>query len=233
MAEDQADTSRAAAASGLGCGAEGAQTVVGVVEGAVVGAGRVVVVAAPPGCDVGDELPHDATMSAAAKAPGMQHHFTARVSRMGVSPCHRAMICPVYDALVAAHVVCAVVGFGSVALSGVYGGFARKAGSGEDTTRYFASRGWAEWLVLAVPFLGGAALALKPEKGDLADVWVIGGIVIWVAAAVLLVGVVRPSEAGIRRGTDRAGCGRRLMWSSVAMDALFVVALGIMVTQPK
>lgn len=152
---------------------------------------------------------------------------------MGVARCHRAMICPVYDALVAAHVVCAVVGFGSVALSGVYGGFARGSGSGEDTARYFASRGWAEWLVVAVPFLGAAALASKPQKGDLADVWVIGGIVIWVVAAALLVGVVRPAEAGIRSGADPQRCGRRLMWSSVAMDVLFVLALGIMVTQPK
>jgi len=139
----------------------------------------------------------------------------------------------VYDALVAAHVVCAVVGFGSVALSGVYGGFARNSGPGEETARYFASRGWTEWLVLPVPFLGAAALALKPEKGDFSDAWVIGGIVAWVVAAALLVHVVRPAEARIRRRSEVKPAGRRLMWSSVAMDVLFVVALVLMVTQPR
>lgn len=138
-----------------------------------------------------------------------------------------------YDALVAAHVVCAVVGFGSVALSGVYGGLARRAGSGEETSRYFSSRGWAEWLVLAVPFLGAAALASKPAKGDFTDVWVLGGIVAWVVAAVLLVRVVRPAEAGIRKGIEVKRGGRRLLWASVGMDVLFVIALALMVTQPK
>jgi hypothetical protein len=139
----------------------------------------------------------------------------------------------VYDALVAAHVVCAVVGFGSVALSGVYGGIARRPGEGEEAARYFASRGWTEWLILPVPFLGAAALAANPAKGNFADVWVIGGISVWVISAALLVGVVRPAEARIRGGDRAEQSGRLLMWSSVASDVLFVVALGLMVTQPR
>lgn len=138
-----------------------------------------------------------------------------------------------YDALVAAHVICAVVGFGSVALSGIYGGFAGRSGPREETARFFASRGWAEWLVVPVPLLGAAALALKPEKGDFSDVWVMGGIVVWAVAATLLVLFVRPAEARIREGREVERSGRRLLWSSVAMDALFVVALGLMVTQPR
>ena len=138
-----------------------------------------------------------------------------------------------YDALVAAHVVCAVVGFGSVALSGVYGAIVSRPGDREETARYFASRGWTELLVLPVPILGAAALAMKPEKGDFADLWVSGGIVAWSAATALLLRVVRPAEASIRRGIEVEGSGRRLMWASVATDVLFVVALGLMVTQPK
>lgn len=148
-----------------------------------------------------------------------------------------------YYALVAAHVVCAVLGFGAVALSGVYGGFARGAqngrpgrvdgNEGEEVTRYFASRGWAEWLIVPVPFLGAAALAARPAKGDLGDVWVLGGIVIWVAATALLVGAVRPAEDLIRRGAGGGRAGRRLMWSSIGSNLLFVVALALMVTQPR
>lgn len=154
-----------------------------------------------------------------------------------------------YDALIAAHVVCAVVGFGAVALSGVYGGLAGRAGTRgdrwgppqdrrpealpEDVSRYFASRGWTEWLIVPVPFLGAAALAASPSKGDFTDVWVVGGIVIWTLAVVILLAVVRPAESSIRRQEAALSAGRRLMWSSVASDALFVVALGLMVTQPR
>ena len=146
--------------------------------------------------------------------------------------------------MVVAHVVCAVVGFGSVALSGVYGGIARRSAGRpesmgpqtaerEEASRYFDSRGWAEWLILLVPFLGAAALAVKRGKGDFGDVWVVGGMVAWVAAAVLLIGVVRPAETRIRSAVAVAESGRRLMWAGVASDLLFVGALALMVTQPK
>ena len=154
----------------------------------------------------------------------------------------------VYDALIAAHVVCAEVGFGDVALSGVYGGLAgrpgpqgdrdavrdrRTEGPPEEIARYFASGGWAEWLIVPVPLLGAAALAMRPSKGDFAAVWVVGGIVIWTLAVALLLLVVRPAESSIRRQEPALRAGRRLMWSSIASDVLFVAALALMVTQPR
>ena len=74
-----------------------------------------------------------------------------------------------YDVLVAVHVVSAVVGFGAVALSGVYGATARHADrpeAQEETARYFRSPGRAEWLIVPVPFLGAAALGARPEGAD-------------------------------------------------------------------
>ncbi len=125
-----------------------------------------------------------------------------------------------YDTLVALHVACAVVGFGAVALSGVYGAAAshtgRSGSAAEETRRYFRSPGRAEWLVLPVPFLGAAALALRPEGAAFGDAWVVAASVIWVAATVVLLGVVRPAESRIRtsvRSCDakaaavRAGAG--------------------------
>lgn len=143
-----------------------------------------------------------------------------------------------FDALVALHVVSAVVGFGAVAISGVYGATARhpdRAETSEETRRYFQSPGRAEWLILAVPFLGLAALGLRPSGAHLGQVWVVAGLVVWLAAAVLLLAVVRPSERQIRTSTgDRlpVPAARRLMWASIASDLLFVVALALMVTQP-
>jgi hypothetical protein len=155
-----------------------------------------------------------------------------------------------YDTLVALHVVSAVVGFGSVALSGIYGATAShpaRPGAAEEAGRYFRSSGRAEWLVLAVPFLGAAALGLRPSGADFGDTWVIAASIIWLAAAALLLGVVRPAEGRIRAtigaasaarpgpGDDRgpaAGAGRRLMWGAVGSDLLFVAALVLMIGQP-
>jgi uncharacterized membrane protein len=137
-----------------------------------------------------------------------------------------------YDALVALHVVCAVVGFGAVAISGVYGGLSRNPENSVETRRYFASRGLAEWLILPVPFFGVGAFLADDRSGDLAEAWVIAGSAVWVLATVLLVAVVRPAERRIRIGGDTVTAGRTLMLAGLACDVLFVVALAVMVTQP-
>jgi hypothetical protein len=160
-----------------------------------------------------------------------------------------------YDALIALHVVSAVVGFGAVALSGLYGATARhpdRARATEEAARFFRSPGRAEWLVLVVPFLGAAALGVRPSGADFADTWVIAASIIWLAAAALLLGVVRPAErrirsdirplteggparpASVRPGPapDLAAAGRLLMWGAIGSDLLFVAALILMIGQP-
>jgi hypothetical protein len=143
-----------------------------------------------------------------------------------------------YDVLVAVHVVSAVVGFGALARSGVYGATARRADrheAREETARYFRSPGRAEWLIVPVPFLGAAALGARPEGADFGAVWVITAAVVWSLATALLFGVVRPAERRIRCAAEVgavAAAGRRLMWAAVASDVLFVAALVLMVGQP-
>jgi uncharacterized membrane protein len=105
----------------------------------------------------------------------------------------------VYDTLVALHVVSAVVGFGAVAISGAYGTVARRDPNGDEIRRYFAGPIRAEYLVLVVPFLGAAAMGVRPGGREFGDLWVIAGAVIWVIAAILLLKVVRPAEAVIRK----------------------------------
>ncbi|HUJ64926.1 MAG TPA: DUF2269 family protein [Acidimicrobiales bacterium] len=144
----------------------------------------------------------------------------------------------VFDVLVGLHVVSALVGFGSVAISGVYGAAARRSdesGLSEETARYFRSRGWTELLILGVPVFGAAAIGFRPEGADFGGLWVIGGFVAWALAAALLLGVVRPAESRIRSGgepADRSGSGGRLMWAAAGCDVLFVIALALMITQP-
>jgi len=163
-----------------------------------------------------------------------------------------------YDVLVAFHVVAAVVGFGSVAISGVYGASARRLSARtddelrartrygqerpervEEIRRYFRGRSLAEYLIVIAPFFGAAALASRPGHHGFGSLWVVAGEIIWVVASALLLLVVRPAEGAIRRAAgagdlDAARApGRRLMWASVVTDVLFVIALAFMVTQPR
>lgn len=148
------------------------------------------------------------------------------------------MISAVYDALVTAHVVFAVIGFASVAFSGVYGALARRSvhtegSEREEVTRYFDSRLWAEWFIVPVPLLGAIALAAKPHGGDFSEAWVVIGILLWAFATALLFAVVRPAEARIRASRDIDSSGKTLMWAALVSDVLFVLALAVMVTQPR
>jgi hypothetical protein len=148
-----------------------------------------------------------------------------------------------YDVLVGLHVLSAVIGFGAVAVSGAYGAIGRRAArpgardqAAEEVQRYFSSRSAMEYLVLAAPLFGVAAMSVRPGGSEFGQVWVLSGLVIWVAAGGLLTAVVRPAERRIRAvGTDVASAGsdaRTLMWAAAASDILFVVALLVMVTQP-
>lgn len=134
-----------------------------------------------------------------------------------------------YDVLVILHAVSALIGFGSVAISGAYGAIGRRPGNADELERYFAAPGRAEYLVLVAPVFGVAAMAVRPGGSEFGAAWVMAGFAIWVVASVLLLQVVRPTEARLRAGGPGAA---RLMWAAGACDALFVIALFLMVTQP-
>lgn len=144
-------------------------------------------------------------------------------------PLPSAHVQAVYDTLVGLHVTCAVIGFGAVAISGAYGALGRRDATREEIQRYFASPGRAEYLILPVPLFGAAAMAVRPAGREFGQVWVLAGFGIWAVASALLLRVVRPAEERLRRGQ---AAGSWLMWAAGACDALFVVALLLMVTQP-
>jgi hypothetical protein len=125
-----------------------------------------------------------------------------------------------YDVFIGLHVAAALIGFGAVAMNGAYGGNARKAGidgavgetAMEELRRYFGPPGRAELVICVVPFLGAAALAVKPGPSDFGQIWVGTGVALWVVATVLLFGVVRPAESVLRRAArapvEQAGDGQ-------------------------
>lgn len=144
-----------------------------------------------------------------------------------------------FPALVALHVACALVGFGSVAFSGVYGFAARRAPLAEEPRRYFARPSRAAWLLLAVPFLGAGALAAEPHGHGVGQLWAGLAAGVWLVAAVTLLAVVQPCERAIRAaqasgdGDDAARAAARLGWAGVGTDLAFAVALGLMIWQPR
>lgn len=231
-----ADTRWAAAASGVGCAAVGAHDVVVVVAGATA----VAVVLDVAGAPLPRELPQPAAKARTAEN-ARTHRIAEKVAaQRSPSVSTPSVMAPpvlatsqgLYDALVVLHVVCAVVGFGAVAVSGVYGALARDPGNRSEVGRYFMSPGLAEWLVVPVPFFGLGALLADDRSGDLTDVWIIGGSIVWIAATAILFAAVRPAEARLRRWEHPARDGRILMWAGIGSDLLFVVALALMVTQP-
>jgi hypothetical protein len=158
----------------------------------------------------------------------------------------------VFGVLVAAHVICAVVGFGALLLSGIYG-FSNRRPAGpeaiEEARRYFRSPGRIELLVLPVPFLGLAALLVQPHGRGPGQLWDLAASAIWLVAAVVLFGVVRPAERSIRAAlrlgaaTPASGEGdidlarlgesaRRLGWAGLTTDMAFFLALVLMIFQP-
>jgi uncharacterized membrane protein len=155
-----------------------------------------------------------------------------------------------YDILVVAHAVIALIGFGAIGLSGVYGRTARRRGRPgalEELRRYFARPPLAEASVLAVGVLGFAAAGTEPRGGGVAQVWTMVGAVLWLAASAVWLRVVRPAEAVLRAGLAAGDAtspvpeavgrriddaGRRLSAAAATTSVLFVVALGFMVFQP-
>ncbi len=150
---------------------------------------------------------------------------------------------PAYDVLVILHVASAIVGFGAVAISGIYGGGVRRVdrpGARDEARRFFSSPGAAEWAVLAVPVFGLAALALRPGPSQATRLWVPAALAVWLVAAVVLVVVVRPAEARIRVGLGDPDsdpdklrqAGRTLARGAAACDLAFVVAFFLMIFRP-
>jgi hypothetical protein len=154
-----------------------------------------------------------------------------------------------YDLLVGLHVIAALVGFGAVALSGYYGSTARhleRRGALEELHRYFRRPPRAEVALLAVPFLGGAALAVQPGGRGVGQVWAEAALALWFVAAIAFIRVVRPAELALVEVTrtgeaemDSAAktvahqAGTRLTRAAALCDVVFAAALALMIFQPR
>ena len=170
------------------------------------------------------------------------------VTVVGAAPSvHSVPTGALYSTLVVAHVLCAVVGFGAVVLTGVQAARARggpSAPGAEGVRRYFRpGTNWAGRLVYGVPAFGFASIAASGGVWSPRDDFVVVGLVLWSVAALLAELVAWPGERriqslvtvswdGPRQGSELDRLCRRVRAAAVAVAGLFVVAVVVMVARP-
>lgn len=151
---------------------------------------------------------------------------------------------PGYVAVLVAHVLSAVVGFGSLGTTGAYAAALRRAPgrAGEASfRRYFRpGRNWAARAVLLVPVFGATLLVLG-HGVDLGRAFPWIGLGLWTLATAIASGVLWPAERAVQAlladtppgGAEalQAACAR-CERAAGATSLLFAVALVVMVVQP-
>lgn len=107
-----------------------------------------------------------------------------------------------FDLVLLAHVVAAVVALGTVVASGVAAARLLAAAGrppSAGVARYFAPGvNWAGRVVHAVPLLGLALIGLSRGDDRLSDPWVLAGLGLWALAALLAEGVLWPAERRVQ-----------------------------------
>jgi hypothetical protein len=160
-----------------------------------------------------------------------------------------------YGALLAVHIATAVVGFSTLALSGLYGSWGRRLRTWEelrDVRRYFGRSNRSGQALWMVPVTGGVALWLRHGINALGQAWVIASMICWAVSLVLAVSVIWPAErrirpivAGLDRMPEAPGIGqlpllppelapmfRPISRAAAVCDLAFTVALAMMVLRP-
>jgi uncharacterized membrane protein len=156
------------------------------------------------------------------------------------------MSSPLYDIVMAFHVLASVVGFGALGSTGSYAAAARRSSdpfSSASLTRYFTpGRNWAARAIVLVPLLGGALLALGHGQDD-SSAWPWIGLAVWAVAVGIASAVLWPAERRLQqclvRGREAPGAAdalasaaRSAERAAAATSLLFVVAFAVMVWQP-
>jgi len=149
-----------------------------------------------------------------------------------------------YEVVVLAHVLAAVIGFGAVGVSGAYAlVLARRGPIPESVVRYYRPGvNWAGRILFLVPILGFVLIGMShgPHGYGLSDGWVMVGLALWAAAALAAEMVLWPTERELQQlvatgewdGSAHRSLTLRVMWTSVALTAIFVAAMVVMVAKP-
>jgi len=109
-----------------------------------------------------------------------------------------------YTSLLMLHVLCAIVGFGTMAMTGVQAARARRGPSpsgSEGVRRYFRPGvNWAGRTLYGVPVFGFSLIGASHGAFRPGDGFVVIGLVLWLAATLVAEVVVWPGERRIQLG---------------------------------
>jgi uncharacterized membrane protein len=147
-----------------------------------------------------------------------------------------------YDVVLIAHVFSALAGFGVVAVAGAYALALRRPGPPTEVVRRYYRPGvnWAGRILFAVPVLGAALVAMSGGDWSYSEGWVLGGILLWAAAAAVAELLLWPGERALQAavaatpgGTPDLGRRCLLMAANAGLVAvLLVVATVAMMAKP-
>ena len=139
-----------------------------------------------------------------------------------------------YTLLLLAHVACAVVGFGSVGISGAYAAAAAAGPQGpraDAARRYFAPGfNWAGRVLYGVPVFGFALLAASHGAFGDGDTFVVAGLALWTVAVVVAEAAMWPAERRIQEALagGREETGAEGVTPSLARDCRIVVVCSVL-----
>lgn len=149
---------------------------------------------------------------------------------------------PSFDLLLVAHVASAFIGFGVVAITGIQA-FRARVGLAALTPglrRYFRpGTNWLGRVLFLVPVLGAALVLDSSGTFGFGDTFVVAGIVLWAASAVLAEIVLWPGERRIQalvsgdpQELELERSCRVTSLAAAAITAMFVAAVVLMVVRP-
>ena len=142
----------------------------------------------------------------------------------------------IYRLVLLLHIAAVIVGFGGIALNGVYGSQARQRGGSEGAAigeaNRAATRG-ASSLIYLVPLFGIALVLLSDGTWGFDQPWISLSFVLYLVAAGLLGAVVVPSQRRIGSGDgDLERLHGKVAQATAAINLLAVALLALMIWKP-
>ncbi len=154
---------------------------------------------------------------------------------------------PLYDVLLILHVATAFIGFGSIAIGGLYArrGAASPAPGGEEQLVRFFAPGidWPARLIFLVPALG-LAMLLGGDRQAIGQPWPWLGLTIWSLAAGVATARTWPAERRAQRALSEHTAGdadglahfrlacRQMEAAAGVVAMCFVAVVALMIVQP-
>jgi hypothetical protein len=146
-----------------------------------------------------------------------------------------------YDIVLLAHVLAAAIGFGAVAVAGVYALALRRSGPTTESVRRYYRPGvnWAGRVLFLVPVFGVALVAMSHGDWSYSDVWIAVGLMLWAISALVAEMALWPTERKLQEAVSNpdgtaevSKACLQVAGMALALIVVLVVATVLMVAKP-